>query len=145
MPGIYEDTVKLYVLNETVKSWDETENQTLNTGENFMSAYVEHFSVYILLGKAPAENLEKAAIFPNPCSISGSGITFVNLTEESRIRIYNIAGELVFDFDNTEGAYTKSWDLTNTGGQKVVPGMYVYLVTDWMEKSPAVGKIAITR
>jgi hypothetical protein len=144
MPGIFEDTLKLYVLNEAQEAWEEVPDQTLDTAGNLVTAHVSHFSLYILLGEAPATGLGKIAVYPNPCGVSAPGVTFVNLTMESRVRIYNMAGEIVADLQNSEQTITKVWDLTSKDGVKVVPGIYVYLVTDWMYKGDkAVGQLAV--
>ena len=146
MPGMFEDTLELYVLNETERNWEVVQNQTLDTTNNYATAYVPHFSIYILLGQAPATALSDVALYPNPCNLSASGITFVNLTMESRVRIFNMAGDLVADFTNEEATPTTVWDLTNLNGNKITPGIYIYLVTDWMYKGDkSVGQIAIVR
>jgi len=48
-----------------------------------------------------------------------------------RIKIYNINGQLVRAFENTNqnsGTHTVVWDGKNNGGQAVATGMYVYQV-----------------
>ncbi|MEW6104654.1 MAG: T9SS type A sorting domain-containing protein [bacterium] len=56
-------------------------------------------------------------------------ITFANLTDQCKIRIYNIARELVFDqeFTNTNGKV--ELDLKNKQGKPVVSGVYIYKLT----------------
>lgn len=71
-------------------------------------------------------------------------MTFVNITQEATIRIFNMAGELVTSFDNESAANQITWDLTNSNGNFLTPGVYVYMITDWMQgSSRAVGKLAV--
>jgi len=71
-------------------------------------------------------------------------ITFKNLTDQCKIRIYNIAGELIYEqeFTNTNGK--AEWNLKNRSGKDVASGVYIYLITN-NQNQKAVGKIGIIR
>jgi len=144
MPGMAEDSAEIHVLNESNSTWELVSGQALNLAQDHVTADVMHFSLYILLGEAPATDLDSVKLFPNPCSTSDSGVTFTGITQEASIRIFNMAGELVATVENEAATSTLMWDLTNSNGSTVSPGIYVYMVTDWMmNSSRAVGKIAV--
>ncbi|MBU0568204.1 hypothetical protein KKC52_09190, partial [bacterium] len=84
----------------------------VDQAENVAWAYVEHFSIFTLGGIETipyADNIDSIHVYPNPYvpydddSDNGipydgspnSGITFEELTENARIRIFKLAGNLV--------------------------------------------------
>ena len=94
-----------------------------------------------------AANLNDAHPYPNPFkpnSVPGhTKITFTELTQKVRIRVFNIAGELVYDTNeiSTDGTY--SWDVVNQNRQPLASGVYIYLITD--KNSKKTGKLVIIR
>ena len=122
-----------------------------------VSVRINHFSIYALFGVNSAEsNLSKAKVFPTPYkegsaglfgnSAFGEGVVFDKLTDNVRIRIYNISGELVIDktINNTSGKYL--WNTTNNDGTKIASGVYIYMITNTDNKSDkAKGKLVIIR
>ena len=96
-----------------------------------------------------ADKNDVIIMYPNPYRPGSGGnfdapyITFKNLTENTRIRIFNIAGELVKeDIANSYGNY--EWNACNNSGEKVASGVYIVLATNdqGMKKT---GKIAIIK
>ncbi|PIZ14489.1 hypothetical protein COY52_12445, partial [Candidatus Desantisbacteria bacterium CG_4_10_14_0_8_um_filter_48_22] len=107
-----------------------------------------HFSIFGLFGVASAD-LKTVKVYPNPCK-SGSGgiydagkITFVNLTANATIRIYNLAGELVWEKANV--SLSATWDLKNTSSAGVASGVYIYLIIDNLAGEKLAGKVAVIR
>jgi hypothetical protein len=69
-----------------------------------------------------------------------NNITFTFLTEDIRIRIYNINGELIKDEEaSTPSGFYKWEDVKNS----VASGVYIYLITSKNQK--AIGKIGIVK
>lgn len=93
-----------------------------------------------------AANLDTLNVYPNPVRRyqGANQVTFDNLTPQVRIRIYNAAGTLVREVQQTLGGNSYQWDLKNASGRDVASGVYVYLLTnDAGEKKS--GKIAVIR
>jgi len=84
---------RIYWWNETewIDQGGEVENETI-------SIFTDHFSIYGVMGFLQPD-LSKVYCYPNPFrpSKGHTRITFDCLTSDIRIRIYNIAGELVKD------------------------------------------------
>ena len=84
-------------------------------------------------------------IFPNPYKLGAAGgIKFDGLTEDIKVHIYDIAGDLVWTGQNTPGSASLTWNSQNSGGNQVAPGVYLYVVTA-NSGGKASGKIAIIR
>ena len=81
-------------------------------------------------------DLSELIVFPNPYRPGSGGaydaqnITFRNLTQKVKIRIFNIAAELVktIDYDGQNGQV--AWDARNENGQKVASGIYIYIAVN---------------
>ncbi|MBI5699333.1 hypothetical protein HZC35_03360 [Candidatus Saganbacteria bacterium] len=84
-------------------------------------------------------------IYPNPFKLGAAGgIKFDGLTEDIRVRIYDIAGDLVWSGQNAPGSASLTWTAVNSSGAQVVPGVYLYVVTA-NSGGKASGKIAVIR
>ena len=87
----------------------------------------------------------KFVIYPNPYKPSkhgSAGITFSGLKTGAEIKIYNIAGELVFEVKvQTDGVYL--WDTRNNSGNKIASGVYIYYIKS--DGKIRKGKIALER
>jgi immune inhibitor A len=121
-------------------------------GNNFMTMN------YTLLQSTVAQEIKKLYAYPNPV-IGDNPATIVILCskhpENGKLRIFNIAGELVYEkgvtdsdliFNNSSDynwEYSSDWDCKNTYGQKVASGIYIYLFTSDNDKKT--GKLAIIR
>ena len=90
------------------------------------------------------ENLDGIQIYPNPVNANeqDSFILFNNLTENSNITIYNLSGEIIFNYKTSDSKY--NWDLKNNNKKKVASGVYIYLITNDRGESK-IGKLAIIR
>ncbi len=96
---------------------------------------------------APREDLTQLSGFPNPFFLDGSGTSFaiVNLTRNTSVVIYDVAGRKIRSFpsDEIQGAQVL-WDGRDTQGNLVASGIYVYLAyTDG--NLSAAGKVAVIR
>lgn len=98
--------------------------------------------VTILPATAPADNLERVAVVPNPFKGSaqwdpavGEGrVHFIHVPAYATVRVFTSSGELVRELKNdpnsSPGGETGDvfWDLRNGEGKKVVSGIYIYQV-----------------
>ena len=74
-------------------------------------------------------NLDSVKVYPNPYkpgtwtiydnSVLGEGVVFSELTANAKIKIFNIAGEFVADFEETDSDGKYLWDTRNSSGEKI--------------------------
>jgi sugar lactone lactonase YvrE len=149
-PAVLVDTLKLYVLNQTTGRWDLI-SSTLDKVNKNLTALVQHFSVYTLIGqRAAALDLGGIKAYPNPYrpGSGGSydragGILFTGLTVHAEIKIFNIAGELVYEAIKDNGLSDFNWLALNNSGNRVASGVYIVLIKNAAEKKLI--KIAIEK
>ncbi|MCL2144195.1 MAG: glycosyl hydrolase [Endomicrobia bacterium] len=82
--------------------------------------------------------------YPNPYKPSrhgNTGITFTGLKQGAEIKIYNIAGELVFDKKITDETFT--WYAENNAGYRAASGVYIYHIKSGGKTKK--GKLVIER
>ena len=85
----------------------------------------------------PAVNLEQVGVVPNPYRAreawdpSGNGeIHFINLPEQSTIKIFTVSGDLVRVLNHNDPVRDfERWDLNSGAGKTVASGIYLYRVT----------------
>jgi len=93
------------------------------------------------------ENVDNILVYPVPYkpasggSYDAAGITFQNIGVNAKIKIFNVAGELVFD--TTQSTFY-IWDAKNKYGNNVASGVYIYYITSDNGKTFK-GKIAVER
>jgi hypothetical protein len=89
-------------------------------------------------------------IFPVPYKpgsnsmYGGDGITFLGLSDGSNIKIFNVAGELVYEKTIQNADKKFLWDVRNNSGKKIASGVYVYYITT-SDGKKLKGKLAIER
>jgi hypothetical protein len=99
----------------------------VDSGLRKITADLNHFSLYQLIILSPASDLNNIKVFPNPFYPNRPAqgmITITNLPENSKIKIYTISGQKVFETesDSTGTAY---WEGLNSKGQMVGSGVYL--------------------
>ncbi len=94
--------------------------------------------------KAFAADLENIVVYPNPCKLDSDNkvVTFVNLTENSKIEVFSITGNLVFEAEADSLEY--QWDLKNDAGKDIVSGLYIYHISNDKDEKET-GKFVIIR
>lgn len=152
-PEVPEHTLRMYVLDEEKGEWVKIPgDQSIDAINNTVTAWVKHFSVYILIGEPRAyTTVAEVEVFPLPCK-PGSGesyfdsefIVFRRLPQNSTIKIYTLTGELVREVRKHEiidNIY--KWNMKNNDNRDVAAGMYFYVITT--EKETKTGKLVIIR
>jgi hypothetical protein len=95
---------------------------------------------------ATQTNLDELQVYPNPFQIDKghTQVSFDRLTADADIRIYKITGELVTRMTSSVTDGKILWDITNSEGDAVAPGVYVYVVTNAAGQKKN-GKLAIIK
>ena len=160
-----EEDLGLYHYNEATGGWEKEEGAVEIDWENLLlTSTVNHFSKYAVFavaaapaGNPVAANLDNVITYPNPYKAGRTDydgalgvlghVYFDNLTAKAKIKLFNIAGELVNTIDKddaTSGRY--DWEMTNKDGKKLASGVYIYYITNPDNSShKKIGKLAIIK
>ncbi|MCK4395869.1 T9SS type A sorting domain-containing protein [candidate division WOR-3 bacterium] len=86
-------------------------------------------------------------VFPNPFMPKKGHtiLTFANLPDEGTIKIYTIAGNLVWSHQFAHPEILYSWDVRNNDDKDIASGIYIYLVEDKSGDAVKKGKFAVVR
>lgn len=97
-------------------------------------------------------NVDNVKVVPNPYKGTAlfeaqyeDQISFINLPDRCKISVFTLTGDLVQEFyknDGVEGSV--SWDLLSRNEQKIVSGLYIYVV-ETPEGEKKVGKFLVLR
>ncbi|PJB30187.1 hypothetical protein CO110_01655 [Candidatus Desantisbacteria bacterium CG_4_9_14_3_um_filter_40_11] len=129
--AIMEDRAKglrIFWMNPDTKKW-ELVGGIVDTTNHTVTVEVTHLSIFrvAILVRIPPQNI---IVYPNPTK--EGWITFTRLTERVSVRIFNMAGELVYGEQehtaNDKAEWT--WDCKNNDGEKVASGVYIYTIQD---------------
>ena len=131
----------------------------------------------VVPGPAPGESNAGVTVFPNPYRVEARWdvgrqardhyLWFANLPAQSRLKIYTLSGDLIYevDFDgagydgrNARGIYRPAsdlasnlsgsmfgWDLITRQGQAVASGLYLWAVEDKRDGKRQTGKFLIVK
>lgn len=101
---------------------------TVDTVNNWMTARINHFSLF-QVGQVPlSTSPESARIFPNPYYTARDGyVTIDNVPPNSRVRIMTLRGEPVLD-TKANGNGIMTWSATNGAGRSVASGVYLVFI-----------------
>ena len=71
-------------------------------------------------------------IYPQPFKTSSGHTTiyFTKLTDHTRLQIFNVAGELVYDGEKDTLNGQIEWNTLNSRGEQVASGIYFYVISD---------------
>jgi len=106
-----------------------------DTIEKYSSGQVTIFS---------SDITSKLKVYPNPFKAArDTQITFTNLAKYTKLKIYNIASELVYEKEITD-TLSFPWSVCNMSGNKLSSGIYIYYITDDNGHTEK-GKLAIIR
>ncbi|MFH1540591.1 MAG: gliding motility-associated C-terminal domain-containing protein [Elusimicrobiota bacterium] len=91
-------------------------------------------------------DLTKVYCYPSPYkpSLGHTEIKFSHLTSYTNLRVFNIAGELVYRDEQDTSNGELSWAVVNNNGNKLASGVYIYLITD-NDGHKAKGKFAVIK
>lgn len=76
-------------------------------------------------------------------SAGDTKITFTNLAQDARVRIYTLSGRLVRALENSGAGTALDWDVKNGRGENAASGVYLYVVKS--AGGTVTGKLMIIR
>ena len=139
--------INLYRLNEDKKLWVRIPGVSLDYENQLMKGTIPYFGTFALVID-PNYYLGDAYAYPVPFSPNENPnhktITFTNLATKCTIKIFTISGELVNEFEETDGDGEYTWtDVKNKDGENLASGVYLYLIES--KQDHKVGKIMIIK
>jgi len=134
---IIEDSVKAYYI--TGGSWEEVKEQQLDIVNKRLTFYLPHLSS-VGIGAMVSKPLSKVIVYPNPAR---EQVTFGHLPPSIKVRIFNVVGEEVYEYEGPTNNGKWIWQLQNISGEKVVSGIYIYVISAGGDKK--VGKIGVVK
>ncbi|MBI3298308.1 MAG: hypothetical protein HYZ75_09105 [Elusimicrobia bacterium] len=116
---------------------------TVDTVNNIVYARTNHFTDFQLQQLSASGSVEEARVFPNPLYTSSQGyFTFDHIPANSRVRVFTLHGEEVFDQQaNFSGLVT--WRAENKVGRPVGSGIYLAVIESGGTKR--ILKLAVVR
>ena len=146
----------IYYLNQNDSLWVRAPISTVNTASMTVSAVIPYLSAYALIA---AEDLSASDAYAYPVPFapngpnsgvgpgrSGSdsvGITFTNLPQQCSIEIFDVRGKKVWSGSANDGSGNLVWNVHNSSGEKVVTGVYLYVIKSSIDTKT--GKLAVVR
>ncbi len=145
---INENNLRMFYYNETTGKYILVEGKQEVKGGK-VTAQVNHFSTYRVLGTYVSSNLNNVIAYPNPYSPNGGAdgkLKLINLPIDCTATIYNIAGEKIREIkESDEGNLGwMDWDGKNESNEPVGRGVYLYVVIA-PDGSKKIGKVGLIK
>lgn len=138
----YYDSKNSPIPNDEIKSIAIDEKQgKVYIGTEYGLAELQTYSV------KPLESFSDLFVYPNPFIISGNDnaqITIDGLIKNTRIKVFDISGNLICDF-RTPGGKIAFWDGKDNYGNYVSSGIYMIVAFDEEANNVATSKVAVIR
>jgi hypothetical protein len=157
--AVRADNLRFFYRNIAQAEWQADFPSQTSSADGFtVSALTPHFTLFALFSPQNS-NLSNVRVYPIPFKPNDgnpdsgkrysagdptSGIIFDSLTGDAKIRIYTVAGSLVWESPNTIIGGLYQWDGRNGDGREVVSGVYFAVITGTASE-PVVRKIVVLR
>ncbi|MEK6645856.1 MAG: TIGR03790 family protein [Candidatus Firestonebacteria bacterium] len=142
---VKEKELAMYSYNDILKKWEKLVSNVIDKENNAVTSKTTHFSYFGLFAPVMTDLVE-AHVYPNPFkpSLGHTNIYFTKLTDRTRLRIFNVAGELIYDVEKSTPNGEFEWNAKNSGGENIASGVYIYMITNDKGHIKK-GKLAIIR
>lgn len=102
----------------------------LNGGEAVSGAQMSDKEGNVATFSASQSDLSQVYVYPNPYQGNDffDGVRFANLVERCTVTVYTPSGRKVVTLEEGDGDGGLEWNLRNTAGDRVKPGMYLFRV-----------------
>ncbi len=138
---VREDTLRIYRL--VYGKWEMVDGEQIQDSvRNCVSAQVNAFSVFALIGETYSADFSQLMVFPNPFKpMVDKVVNFSGLSDSTTINIYNLTGELAWEKQGIVGG-SVTWDGKNNDDEPVSSGTYIYVIRD-ANGNKKTGKVAV--
>jgi hypothetical protein len=138
--NVDEETLRLWVSSDGI-NWEEVIPSGVDTDRNIVFGTVTHLSYIAPAGELKfAKDLSNAFAYPNPYYANKHEcIWFGEVTQDSIIKIFTIAGKLVCEIKVED--CPQRWDVKK---KSLSSGIYIYLIKDPVGNKK-VGKLGIIK
>ena len=143
-----ENSLRLFYYDETSGKYIIVPGkQTVSGGK--ITAQVNHFSTYRILGTYVSSNLNNVIAYPNPykpsTAVDGK-MKIINLPVDCTATIYNIAGEKIKEIKESDLGNLGwiDWDGKNDVNELVARGVYLYVIKA-PDGSKKIGKVGLIK
>ncbi|MGQ9629898.1 MAG: FlgD immunoglobulin-like domain containing protein [bacterium] len=134
--NIPERFLKLFWLNNDLSpaQWQSVEGSAVDAKNNVVYGSVDRFSAFAIIVEVPVTSTQLKQNYPNPFNPNKERTTIefdISSKGTATLRIYNIAGELVWKKvmrDLERGIYGVSWNGKNSKGKTVANGIYILVL-----------------
>ena len=118
----------------------------LNGGEAISGANMSTKEGNVATFSTSQDDLAEVYVYPNPYQGNDlfEGVRFANLVERCTVTVYTASGREVATLEEVDGDGGVEWDLRNTAGERVRPGVYMYRV-EAEDVEEVVGTFSILR
>jgi len=142
---ILSSKLMIYTYNEKAIKWDKITTTKIDKANKLATGITKHLSFYGVFA-ALQNDLVIAHVYPNPFkpSLGHTKIYFTNLTSHSKLKIFNVAGELVYEDDKNTPTGELTWDANNNNSEPIASGVYIYMIINNNSQIKK-GKLAIVR
>ncbi|MBI5208935.1 MAG: fibronectin type III domain-containing protein [Elusimicrobia bacterium] len=116
---------------------------TVDTASNRITMFLNHLSFFQVAGLTPATSPQSARAFPNPFYKGRDGfVTFSDMPGGSRVRIFTLRGDLIWDRYASAGGILQ-WYGLNMWGRTVASGVYLVAIQYGSDKK--IMKVVVLR
>ncbi len=132
--GVNANTIDFLYLNEITNSWDVIPFTVVDTTNKVVRTKVNHFSTFMIAGKSYSlsDIINNLKVYPNPFKPNSdpthTQIIFDNVNPGSRLRIFTITGQLVYETTADANQYRIIWNVVNQHNKPLASGIYIYLI-----------------
>ena len=108
------------------------------------STFTDEFTVVIF---RKYEDLKSKPPFPQPFNRNIHTVLKISEIDSNSIlvNVYSLSGSLVKSISKATNQVVFSWDLNDSKGKHIAPGIYMYTILDYERKIQKMGKLAIIK
>jgi hypothetical protein len=140
--GMDETKLVMTVYNPVSGLWEVLPSK-VDTVNNTVTATTVHLSLFQIMQFTPPSTLDSVKAYPVPFKPSVNiRMTFSGMPAAASVKVYNVAGEKVFE-TTADSSGIANWDGKNNSGKDAASGVYIALVDSTAGKKKI--KIAVEK
>jgi len=140
-PLIRPETLSIYGLDETARLWVRLPSE-IDFSARTVTTETSGFAVFALMGRTDTA-LDGIYAYPQPYSPGKGLLTFMEVSQDAVVRLYNSSGVLLQTLQNADGSNRLTWNGADRTGAPLPTGVYYYVIQSATEKRR--GKLMVVR